>query len=178
MPATSSLPSIPCLGSRWPWNNPLTCVHPWTGSTRRLLRLALCLRALKCIVVRSSDVVYCMCAWRSCSHALSLRVRCEAPLMNFQRTARLNSWRRDASDSSDRSARMWSKWTEEMEEHTSICSCICNQKPTMMRLVPRFEPDILLRAKQEFMKTDSATDLEWVLYSASKKQLCHHAVNV
>lgn len=26
----------------------------------------------------------------------------------------------------------------------------------------RFEPDILLRAKQEFMKTDSATDLEWV----------------
>lgn len=24
----------------------------------------------------------------------------------------------------------------------------------------RFEPDILLRAKQEFMKTDSATDLE------------------
>ena len=34
--ATSSLPSIPCLGSPWPWNSPLTCVHPWTGSTRRL----------------------------------------------------------------------------------------------------------------------------------------------
>lgn len=28
--------------------------------------------------------------------------------------------------------------------------------------VCRYEPDILLRAKQEFMKTDSATDLEWV----------------
>lgn len=36
-------------------------------------------------------------------------------------------------------------------------------KLTMTSLsVLRFEPDILLRAKQEFMKTDSATDLEWV----------------
>lgn len=29
--------------------------------------------------------------------------------------------------------------------------------------VLRLEPDILLRAKQEFLKTDSATDLEWAL---------------
>ncbi len=31
-----------------------------------------------------------------------------------------------------------------------------------MPFLLRFEPDILLRAKQDFMKTDSATDLEWV----------------
>lgn len=41
VPATSSLPSIPCLGSLWPWNNPLTCGHPWTGSTKKLLKSVL-----------------------------------------------------------------------------------------------------------------------------------------
>jgi len=41
VPATSSLPSIPCLGSLWPWNNPLTCAQPWMGSTRRLQRSVL-----------------------------------------------------------------------------------------------------------------------------------------
>ncbi len=35
-----------------------------------------------------------------------------------------------------------------------------NQMPFLLR----FEPDILLRAKQDFMKTDSATDLEWVSF--------------
>lgn len=35
-----------------------------------------------------------------------------------------------------------------------------NSKPALLLSVLRFEPDILLRAKQEFMKTDSATDLE------------------
>lgn len=37
-----------------------------------------------------------------------------------------------------------------------------------MPFLLRFEPDILLRAKQDFMKTDSATDLEWVPF----KMLC------
>lgn len=35
-----------------------------------------------------------------------------------------------------------------------------NSKLASLLSVLRFEPDILLRAKQEFMKTDSATDLE------------------
>lgn len=38
---------------------------------------------------------------------------------------------------------------------------LCTDDPTVSSVL-RFEPDILLRAKQEFMKTDSATDLEWV----------------
>lgn len=47
------------------------------------------------------------------------------------------------------------------------CKIVAQWKNKQMWLNPsllpfRFEPDILLRAKQEFLKTDSATDLEWV----------------
>lgn len=55
------------------------------------------------------DNVFCVSAWRSCSHALWQKVRWEALPMNFQRTARSNSWRRDAIASRGRSARMLSK---------------------------------------------------------------------
>lgn len=63
---------------------------------------------------------------------------------------------------------------------TSICSlspCVLNffslplmpicphpfpHYPAPLHITPRLEPEILLRAKQDFMKIDSATDLEWV----------------
>lgn len=65
VPATSSLPSIPCLASPWPWNSPLTCVHPWTGSTRRSRRLVLrsCKMLFK-LVARCEHfhkVAHCIC---------------------------------------------------------------------------------------------------------------------
>lgn len=38
-----------------------------------------------------------------------------------------------------------------------------------LRCLSRLEPEILLRAKQDFMKIDSAADLEWVSFTAVQR---------
>lgn len=51
------------------------------------------------------------------------------------------------------------------------CGCACDHWNVDLSLSAlRFEPDILLRAKQEFLKIDSATDLEWAFTFAFKQQ--------
>lgn len=41
-----------------------------------------------------------------------------------------------------------------------ICPPPCPRYPALLHITPRLEPEILLRAKQDFMKIDSAADLE------------------
>ena len=48
----------------------------------------------------------------------------------------------------------------EMYVRACVRACVTDNHVNLALLFPRFEPDILLRAKQEFMKTDSTTDLE------------------